>query len=383
MTRLSPALGFAFFYSTAFLALGLYLPFWPLWLTDTGLSAQQVGWLLALSAWVKIFSVPAVTLVADRSGRPRLVLGVLSLIGALCFGLFPLATHLWLIVLLQGTAAFAFFSLLPLGESQAMQAASNRRMDYGRVRLWGSIAFIVGAYGIGELLSRYGVHLLIWGLVATLAATAWACSALPKTDPVADRSHLLADARRMLSDRPYLSVLLVGGLLQASHGAYYGFSALHWNAAGLSKGAIGALWAEGVVAEIIFFAWGSAILSRLGAPGLLALAACAGLIRWSVLASTTALPALIAVQGLHALTFGAAHLGILTMITARAPAGLKASALGLFAATGGGLAMGLSVLLSGWLYESAPWQAFGAMTILSLLALGSTVLFFRKRQDFL
>ena len=102
-----------------------------------------------------------------------------------------------------------------------------------------------------------------------------------------------------------------------------------------------------------------------GPPGLLILAGLAGILRWSVLAASTALPVLIAVQALHALTFGAAHLGAMHFIARAAPPGLSATAQGLYSAVSGGIAMGLAMLAAGVLYDAAAGRAFLAMAALS------------------
>ena len=108
--------------------------------------------------------------------------------------------------------------------------------------------------------------------------------------------------------------MLGAALVQSSHGVLYGFATLHWRQAGIPDSVIGALWAEGVVAEIILFAVSGYLLKRLKPIHFLIIAASAGIIRWLILAETSAIPALIFVQSLHAFTFGATHLAGLHFI---------------------------------------------------------------------
>ena len=172
----------------------------------------------------------------------------------------------------------------------------------------------------------------------------------------------------ILTDRAFLLLLVVAGLLQSSHAVYYGFSAITWQAAGHSGFAIGWLWAVGVLAEILLFTVGDRMVSRWGAARLLMVAALAGVLRWTLLATATGLPILVVAQSLHGLTFGAAHLATVHFIGHRAPRGLAATAQGFYAALSGGLMMGLSVLASGHLYEAFEAWAYLAMTGLCLLA---------------
>jgi PPP family 3-phenylpropionic acid transporter len=188
-------------------------------------------------------------------------------------------------------------------------------------------------------------------------------------DGAAPRAAPRAAFGSLLGNRPFMLFLLTVSLLQASHAVYYGFSALHWQAAGHSVATIGWLWAEGVIAEVLLFAAGAVLIRRFGPLGLVRLAAVGGLVRWSVLAATTELWALVAVQTLHALTFGAAHLAIMHFIARNAPPGLSATAQSVYAALSGGLALGLAMFAAGHLY--AAWQggAYVAMAVLSAAGL--------------
>jgi PPP family 3-phenylpropionic acid transporter len=369
MSRFALSARYAGYYGAVFLALGVYLPFWPVWLAGRGLGAAEIGLLLALTSWVKVLSVPPIARLADRTGRTKGAIVVLAAASLLSFAAFFLAERFWGILAVQLLTALAFHGLIPLAESHTMRAVGAAEIDYGRVRLWGSVAFILGALGAGKLLARHDPDLLLWLILTALAATLAAALGLPeRRDPRAE-AGARPRLRALLADRRFLLFLAGAALLQASHAVYYGFSALAWRAAGLGAATVGWLWAEGVLAEILFFAAGGALLRRFGPTGLLALAGLGGVVRWTALAETAALPALIAAQLLHALTFGAAHLGAVHFIARRAPPDLAATAQGLYAALSGGLALGLASLLAGWLYGAVEARAFHAMAGMSATGL--------------
>jgi PPP family 3-phenylpropionic acid transporter len=164
-------------------------------------------------------------------------------------------------------------------------------------------------------------------------------------------------------------------MVQASHAAYYGFATLHWRAAGLSDGAIGALWAEGVVAEIVLFAFSGAIAKRFGPARLLLIGAAAGVVRWGVLGWTADLAVVAAVQWLHALTFAATHLGAMHFLVRAIPREHSATAQTLYAALGVGVLMGVAMIISGEIYGALAGAAFYAMAVMSALGgLASIVL---------
>ena len=126
-------------------------------------------------------------------------------------------------------------------------------------------------------------------------------------------------------------------------------------AAGIDAAIIGALWAEGVIAEIILFIYSGKLVQRTGPVAFLVLAAGAGIIRWSVLGATTDLAALVAVQGFHAFTFGAAHVAAMHFIAREIPAEFTATAQSLYSSFAVGTTMALALLAAGWL--SCCWPA--------------------------
>ena len=175
-----------------------------------------------------------------------------------------------------------------------------------------------------------------------------------------------------------MGICVVAGLLQGSHAVLYGFGTLHWRASGIDELRVGMLWSVGVVAEIVVFILADRTLARLHPRTLLWIAAGGGILRWTLTAFVTAVPALIGIQLLHGATFACAHLGVLRTLARIIPAGRMATAVARVAAVGGGLAMGIGALVSGVAYEHLGGLAF-------LLAAGTSaaalvgILIFRAR----
>jgi PPP family 3-phenylpropionic acid transporter len=379
-----PFLAFAGFYGAVFLALGIYMPFWPLWLGHRGLDAASIGLVLALAAWIRVAVLPLLGFLSDRLGRPKAALVGLALGAVALFLAFPAASGLAALAAVQVAFALAFHALVPLGESRAMAAATEGRLDYGRTRLWGSLTYIAGSLGAGLLVSGRSPDLVYWLVLAALVATLGASAVLPAPARRAGQagSRVRAgDVARLLRDRGFLLFLAAAGLLQGSHAVYYGFSALHWRAAGYSEAAVGWLWAVGVGAEVLLFLRSAPLVARLGPGGLLALAAGGGILRWVTLALTSDPAILTAAQSLHALTFGAAHLGAMHVVARSAPPGLAASAQALYAAISGGLIMGAAMILAGRLYQAQGAGAFLAMAAMSLCGLVLVGLSMQLRRD--
>lgn len=377
--RMTPPARFALLFAAQFAAVGVMLPFLPAVLAGHGLSPQEVGGVLAAGSAMRLVAAPLLGRAADALGAPRAVLAAAALLAAATALGFAVAPALLLPAFLALLAVNLLHSLcmapvIPLGDSLAIQAARRLGFDYGRVRAAGSIAFILAAALAGWVVGWGGPVAAVWLFAACLAATAGAALLLPAPEGVARTTARLRAGGfgGPFRDPAFAWVLPLSALIQGSHALYYGFATIHWQAAGLSAPVIGLLWAEGVVAEVALFLWGRRLADRLGAPGLAAVAAAAGLLRWAVTAETTWLPALATVQLLHALTFGAMHLAAMRVL-ARQPPERAATAQTLHASLGGGLASGLLMLAAGPLYAAAGGAGFWAMAGLCLLALPLTL----------
>jgi PPP family 3-phenylpropionic acid transporter len=377
--RSSLTIRYASFYGGFFLTAGILLPFWPLWLENRGLGAVQIGIILALGPWMRVLANPIVAQIADRSGRAKTVLAVFAGLSVLAFAGFIPAQGFWWILAISLFTAFCFPAMLPISESQVMGAVLRHKLDYGRIRLWGSITFIVATLGAGRLLTGRDPDLVLLLVLAALAVTFVAALSFPQQPADVDKDGRSGIATLLAQPR-FVLFVITASLLQASHAVLNGFSTLHWRASGISETIIGGLWAEGVIAEIALFSVSGFFVARLGPIGLLALAGVSGIVRWTVLAQTTDLTALLAVQLLHGITFGAVHLGAMHFVARNAPPGLSATAQGIYASATG-LAMGLAMVAAGGLFGAFGGKAFFAMAAISAAGTGLVaVLWLQNRR---
>lgn len=348
------------YYAALFSVIGIQLPYWPLYLSSKGLEAAEIGWVLAASYVVKMVTNPLLGQMADRYGRRRrglVLLGATSLVTTALFFWAQGFTTMMAATLLSSAA---FTAMLPLGDSLTLQSAVRHRLEYGRIRLWGSLSFILVSAGAGQLLVDAPRPAILAACLGGLVLVTAAAAQLPELPHQADKDR--QQPMGALLSRPiFLLFLSVCSLTQASHMIYYGFATLHWHASGLSGTVIGGLWAEGVIAEVILFANGGRIVERFGPGRLIAAAGLAGAVRWSVLAATTDPLLLAPAQVLHAFTFAAGHLGAMHFIARAVPAGLSARAQGIYSAVTTGVVSGTAMLASGRLYQSLGGDAFLVM----------------------
>lgn len=355
----------ALFYAAYFAAVGVHLPFWPVWLEGRGLGPTEIGYVLAAAFWPRIVTNVLIPSLADRLGerrRPMILLAGATLAGLL---LFALARDFWALLLLSLLTGATWAAVLPLGEAVVLAEAKGWELSYGRIRLWGSITFILAAIGVGEWLERAGSEIVLWAIAGMVAWTLAACALLP-AGPAGASAAGPADFRRLLRTPELLVFVGAAGLIQVSHALYYGFATLHWRAAGHGELVIGLLWAEGVLAEVLLFAGAGALLRRFDPVRLLSLAGALTALRWALSALSTDLAVLVPAQALHAASFGAAHLAAMHYLRDHTPPELHASAQGFYAAIGVALPFGVVTPVAGWLYSTAGGGAFWPMAVLAL-----------------
>jgi MFS transporter, PPP family, 3-phenylpropionic acid transporter len=203
---------------------------------------------------------------------------------------------------------------------------------------------------------------LIWLIVAASLLTALVALALSPLGATPAPSLQAAPRRALLRDPAFIAVLAAASLIQSSHAVFYGFSALQWRADGLNGTAIAGLWALGVLAEIVLFALQGRLPAFLTPAALLVVGGLGATLRWSVMALDPPAGLLPLVQLLHALSFGATHLGALGFVARHAPRGQGATAQG-YLALAIGTSMAAMTGLSGVLYGAYGSGAYAAMAL--------------------
>ncbi len=317
----------------------------------------------AARLWLKVFINPLAGVLADRSGRLRLVMVGLAVTNFAGFVLFVPAQGFWSLFAINALTTAAFSALMPLGDNLAITTAYDLKLDYGRIRVWGSVSFILGSLGAGALVAGQPSEIVLVLLIGASGLNLVACVQLPGRSRPPGRG-IGGSWRRMLFEPRLLLFLAAATAIQTSHSVYYGFGTLYWRSLGYSGETIGVLWAEGVIAEIALFTLGAPLVERLGPARLLVLAGSAGIVRWGLTAETEQLPALLALQLLHALTFGAAHLAAMHFLARALPPELSATGQSLYSVIVSGIGSGLVMALSGRLYAQIGAEAYLAMAAL-------------------
>lgn len=360
------ALRLSLFYAAFFLSNGVLVPFWPVWLASRGLSPAELGVLFAIGQWVGIAATPVIGAVADHSGNPRRVMLILAAVAMAGFLLCFPAQGFAALVALNALLAASLGTLIPVGDSLAISATQRGRADYGRVRMWGTITFIVATLLGGRILSGRAPDVVLDLVVPLTALNVGGCLLLPRGATHFASGITRSSAWRLMRTRRYLVFLAAMTLISASHIVYYAFGSLRWQAQGFSNTTIGWLWAEGAAAEAVFLFWGARAVARYGPARLMALGAASGAVRWIVLGLTGDLRLLVLAQLLHAGTVGAVMLGSMHYLGRSIPPAQAATGQAITSAVVAAIGASVFMPLVGALYG-----AYGGLTYLMMAALSA------------
>jgi MFS transporter, PPP family, 3-phenylpropionic acid transporter len=358
-------------YAAIFGVFGIALPFFPIWLEQRGLKPDAIAIVLALPMAVRVVASPLLTGLADGPLGPLRLLVLANGLTAVFYAALGSSHSFVAIVMLTTLVAVSQSPILPVTDVLATGLVrAHAGLDYGRIRLWGSVAFLGANLGGGLLLAVIHPARIVW----LLAATALIGLALSLAAPVPDNA---SGPRRVPLDRagawPARALWLVIGasaLVQASHAMVYAFGSVSWQAAGFGGATIGALWAVGVLAEIVLFATAGFSVGRgVASLRLVVAGGCLAALRFASMSAGPGLAATFVLQALHAGSFAATHLGTMAAISALAPASARSRYQG-FLAAGNALVTALATLASGPLYRTFGTAGFLAMAPLGLAGAG-------------
>jgi PPP family 3-phenylpropionic acid transporter len=363
---------FVALYAAMYAAYGVASPFLPAFVSERGLSPQEIGLALAAGTCVRLVSAPLAGRIADLVQSLRVMLVVSIGVAALVtLGYLP-ARGFWMVVAVMMLHAWALAPMTVLADALAI---GTRGFEYGRVRGTGSAAFILGTLASGQAIGAFGLVVIVPLQALLLGAAAFAATRVPEIEHrPRPKSDTNAGAGALLRIARYRNLVLLAALVLGSHAMHDAFAVIRWRAAGISAEASSLLWSEAVAAEVLVF-WfiGPALIRRLTPAGAMALAAAAGALRWVVMAQTADVAAIALVQPLHGLTFALFHLACMRVLARTVPPGFEGTAQALYATVGVGAAAALLTLGSGALYGSLGPQAFWFMAGLCVAALPLTL----------
>jgi PPP family 3-phenylpropionic acid transporter len=368
------ATGLAVFYATLFALSGAYTPFFPLWLQAVGLEAAQIGLVMAAPTVARLLAVPIVTAWAGRHDALRRVIlatAWLTFVGLLLLGNMR---GMWAIAIILWMVSWPWTASFPLTDAYALRGVTHYRLNYGPIRLWGSVGYIVAALAAGFLGGALGALNLVWVIAGVGGVCALSSFWLAPAGHAASGTLQIAKPAALLRTPAFVAVLAGAALVQGSHSAYYYFSAISWQAAGMSSTTVALLWAWCVVVEIALFA--AAPRLALSPAAMIAIGGAGAVVRWTIMTQEPPLVLLVFTQSLHALSFGATHLGLIGVLARLVPGRIMTNAQG-YASTATGIVMASTGIACGSAFGSVGQAIYYGM---AAMALAGTIIIVASRR---
>lgn len=363
------------FFAGYFLFGGVTLPFFPVWLEGRGLSDVEIAQVIAIPWFVRVFLTPFAGMYADRAPNRRFAVISFTLPAAIVFLFAWPATGFWPLLVTTGLAFTIWGLALPPAEALALTGVRRFGLDYGRMRMGGSVSFIAANLAAGALLGWFQAEAIYFVILFAMATSVIVSFILPVTPPAL---RALDDAvrpdrrpsREVLGNVAFIALLAAASLVLASHAMLYSFGSIEWTRLGYSGLDIGAFWAFSLACEITLFAFAKNLLGRMSAYSLLLIGAVATILRWTLFPFVPPLgfAGFALLQCLHGLTFGATYLGTQQMMARLIPDRMTASAQGIFAMAAGGL-QAAATSVSGPIYEAFGINGFLLMVPVAVTGL--------------
>jgi PPP family 3-phenylpropionic acid transporter len=343
------------YYFLFFVTVGIYMPFWSLYLRSINFNAEQIGILSAIVVGTKIFSTYLWGWVVDHTGQRMRVIQFASLFSALTFIAVLFVKDFWALAFIMFLFAIFWSASLPQIEASTLSHLGESSHAYTIIRLWGSVGFIIIVWGLGLAFESLSISYVPLILLISMVLVWLLTLSIPDTPAEPhDESH--ESLKVILSKSKVIALLLACFLMLASHGPYYTFYSIYLEDHGYSRSFIGQMWALGVVAEVVLFLFMHRLIVVSGLRKLFLLSLFLASVRWLLIAFfVDNLVLLCLAQLLHAATFGICHAVAIQYIHKYFRGKLQGRGQGLYSSTSFGAGFAIGSLLTGY-----GWETLGA-----------------------
>lgn len=339
------------YYFAYFGFVGAFSPYFSLYFQSVGLTATQIGLLMSVMQFMRIVAPGFWGWLSDRLQKRVALVRLCSVLAFAAYGLFFLPPRFESFFLALALVALFWSASLPLVESLTFDHLGARKALYGRIRLWGSVGFIVAVLGIGYALDHLAIHHLLWMTALFLGGVVVFAFFLPEA-PKADTPHTPARFGDALRHPGVIAFLGSCFFMSAAHGALYVFYSIHLTEQGYDPSSIGWMWTLGVVAEIGVFLAMPWLQRHIGLPWLLLASFVCAVVRFVLIGwQADVFWILIFAQLLHGMTFGAHHAAAISAIHHWFSGPLQARGQALYGSLSFGAGGMLGALISGFFWE--------------------------------
>ncbi len=291
------------------------MPYWGLYLKSEQLTEADIGILMSLFQISRIFAPNFWGWLADHTAKRVIWIKLTALLGLLGFVMVFWAHGFWVLFLVMAALSLFTSSTLPLSESLTLAHLATTNGHYSRIRMWGSLGFIVASVILGFVTDAFGIKSLLWFLLGVQITLFALTFKLPEAN-IAPHAHDHFNIWQVVKQPNVIALLIGCALMVTAHGVLYNFYSIYLEKHGYSKTIIGLLWSVGVICEIGIFMLMPKIMAKFSLKKILLVSLVLAVIRFSLIGvAVDSLVLIILAQTLHAATFGSFHAASVEVIT--------------------------------------------------------------------
>jgi len=357
-------------YFLYFGVMGIFLPYFNLYCYHLDFSGLQIGTLSAIRSVALILFPLIWGALADRFQIRRPIYILCNFISTTIWVFFFYTTDFWAMLVITVFYGMFYAPIISFLEAFTMDILGTETKSYGRIRGWGSMAFIMTVIVLGRIIDLYSIEIILILIFAGSLAQAFISAKIPDIR-IKKQAPFTLKAKVLLKRRVTV-FLFCAFLMLVSHGTYYGFFSIHLENLGYDNTFIGIAWALASIAEILVMIKSDSIFRRFSLENVLVFSFMVAAVRWFALFFATSPAVILFLQVFHAVTYGTFHVASILYIDSLTPDETKTLGQAVNNAVTYGLGLMVGFFINGYLFEIM--GSFALFMISSLIALAGGVL---------
>lgn len=359
--------------------LGVFVPYVGVFLDQRGFSSVDIGYLLAILTITKIFGPQIWATFADRTGRQLGVIRIGIILSFGCFLLLPFISDFWWLAIALALFSMFWTAILPQMEVLTLNSIHKQISRYSKIRLWGSVGYIVLVMLTANLMEMISPEVLPWLVLSLLAALLLIFYRIKQ--PLVNKDQKTGSSPFWAStlNCSFIAFFICALLLQISFAPFYVFFTLYLQNLNYSGMETGIFISLGVLAEILIFMVAGRLIVEYGIKTIFVICLLLTTLRWWVTGYYADIWWVLALmQILHAASFGLTHAASMQFIGHYFTPEQQGRGQALYVGGAFGAGGAIGSLLAGYLWQNGA-GAVATFNFAAIAALLATVsVFFIK-----
>ncbi|HSQ86390.1 MAG TPA: MFS transporter [Desulfobacterales bacterium] len=352
-------------YFLYFGVMGIFLPYFNLYCYHIDFTGFQIGVLSAIRSVALILTPLIWGAMADRFRIRRPIFILCSFVSTTIWAFYLYTTDFWAMLIITVFYGIFYSPIISFLEAFTMDVLGTRKKSYGRVRGWGSIAFIITVIVLGKIIDLYSIEIIL--ILIFFGSLAQALISIKIPDIQIKKQTSFSSNAKALPKRRVIVFLFCAFLMLVSHGTYYGFYSIHLENLGFGKTFIGISWALASIAEIIVMIKSDSLFKHFSIDNVLFFSFMVAVFRWLAMSFVTSAAGILFLQLFHAMTYAMFHVSSILYIDSLTPDEAKTLGQSVNNAVTYGLGLMVGFFINGYLFETL--GTFKLFMISSLIAL--------------